>query len=118
MRGQRQRRQTRRDGGRRPGGLGGHGLQSHGLDPPPPRAGRLDAVLLSRAPEAVNVLDARGISAAKANAGLRRGRLVDGGTGVAGAAGGIAADDVAVLQAALAAANAALKWGKKHGLTD
>ena len=70
----------------------------------------MDAVLLSRAPQAVDVLDARRVSATEADAGLRRGRLVDGGTGVAGAAGGIAADDVAVLQAALAAANAALKW--------
>ena len=67
-------------------------------------------VVLVRAPADVSVvLDARGISAAEADAGLRGGRLVDGGAGGAGTAGGVAADDVAVLEAALAAADAALK---------
>ena len=116
MRGQRQCRKTRGDGGRRVAGLGGHGLQGHGLNPSPPRAGRhlghfsAAVLLLFRGPEVVDVLYARWVSAAEADAGLRGRRLVDGGAGVAGAAGGVAANDVAVLQAALAAANAALKW--------
>ena len=113
LRGQGQRRKT---GGWRAGRPGGHGPQGHGLDPPPSRAGRHGIhfpsvpLLFPRTPEASGVLDAGRVSAAEADAGLRGGRLVDGGAGVAGAAGGVAAEDVAVLEAALAAADAALKW--------
>ena len=70
-------------------------------------------VLLLRA--IPQVLDARRVAAAEADAGLGGGGLVDGGAGGAGAAGGVAADDVAVLEAAPAAADAALKASMDNG---